>query len=238
MPYRTMSLKEFAQFVGLDARDVQREADRGQLPGRKVGGKWRFNRAQVHEWLDQHMPTQDEKRLGAFDSALARSARASEMIVTDMIGVESIELTLRASTKTSVLHELVNLAQRTGLVYDGQGLFEALRQREEMVSTALPNGTAIPHPRAPMPYATAEPLICVARVPNPIAFGAPGGSLTRLFILICNHDNEAHLHVLARLMRMLEHELVEDLLAIEDPAGALELMIAYEERIVKSLRRP
>ena len=52
MPYRTMSLEEFADLVGLDPRQMQRAADRGELPGRKVGGKWRFNRLQVHGWLE------------------------------------------------------------------------------------------------------------------------------------------------------------------------------------------
>ena len=57
MPYRSMSLEEFAKHVGMDAREVRRLADRGKLPGHKVGGQWRFNRARVTEWLQQEMHT-------------------------------------------------------------------------------------------------------------------------------------------------------------------------------------
>ena len=236
MPYRTMSLEEFARLVGLDPRQVQREAAHGQLPGRKVGGKWRFNRVQVHEWLERHLLTLDDDRLHALDRGIGRSTEAGGSLVTDLVGVESIDLDLRASTKTSVLRELVALAQRTGMLHDGPALFQALRQREALGSTALPHGLAIPHPQKPMPYTTAEPLVCLARVPNPIGFGAPDGALTELFFLICSHESHAHLHVLARLMRMLNDDLIDALRAVDDPAEALQLLIAREEQVAKTVK--
>ena len=236
MPYRSMSLEEFADLVGMDPREVQREADHGQLPGRRVGGKWRFNRVQVHEWLESHMLTLPEERLQALDRVIGRITQTDSTTVTGLIGLEGIDLDLRAATKTSVLRELVNLADRTGLLYDKKELFEALRQREDAGSTALPHGLAIPHPAKPMPYTTAEPLICVARLANPVAFSAPDGALTRLFFLICSHDSDGHLHVLARLMRMLNDATIDTLRAVNDPGEMLQLLIEREKLIAKSNR--
>jgi PTS system nitrogen regulatory IIA component len=51
VPYSNMSLDDFARHVGMDVREVCRLADRGTLPGQKVGGQWRFNRARVTEGL-------------------------------------------------------------------------------------------------------------------------------------------------------------------------------------------
>ncbi|MHC4611091.1 MAG: PTS sugar transporter subunit IIA [Planctomycetota bacterium] len=137
--------------------------------------------------------------------------------------------------QASVLRELVNLAERTGLLYEGPALHQALREREALGSTALPHGLAIPHPEKPMPYTTAEPLVCLARVPNPVAFNAPDGALTQLFFLICSHESNAHLHVLARLMRMLDDGMIDTLRAIEDPAEALQVMIAREQQVAKTV---
>lgn len=232
MPYRSVSLEEFARFVGLDPDEVQREADHGRLPGQRVGGKWRFNRVQAHEWLENHMLTLPEERLRILDRIIGDLANADSRAITDLIGLESIELNLRASTKASVLRELVNLAQRTGLLYDAKELFEALRDREAAGSTALPHGLAIPHPAKPMPYTTAEPLICVGRVSNPIVFNAPDGALTQLFFLICSHDSNGHLHVLARLMRMLNDETIDALRVVSTPEEALQLLIEREQAVV------
>ena len=47
MPYRSMSLEEFAKHVCMDARDLRKMAEDGELPAHKVAGKWRFHRAHV-----------------------------------------------------------------------------------------------------------------------------------------------------------------------------------------------
>jgi len=236
MPYRNMSLDDFAKYVGMDARVVKRLADRGKLPGHKIGGEWRFNRAQVTEWLQQEMHTLGEERLIALERGIRTSSGLStetdELTVTDMIGLEGIEPALPARTKASVLRELVNLADRTGLLYDREGLLAALEQREEMCSTALPNGVALPHPRQPMPYVSAEPLICVARVPKGIGFGSTSRELTRLFFLICCHQDHHHLRVLARLVRLLVPENVAVLLEAETREEMLQILIEAEKHIV------
>jgi PTS system nitrogen regulatory IIA component len=236
MPYRNMSLDDFAKYVGMDARDVKRLADRGKLPGQKIGGEWRFNRARVTEWLQQEMHTLGEERLIALERGIRSSSGLStetdELTVTDMIGLEGIDPSLPARTRASVLREMVSLADRTGLLYDPAGLLTALEQREEMCSTALPNGVALPHPRQPMPYVSAEPLICIGRVPKGIGFGSTSRELTHLFFLICCHHDHHHLRVLARLVRLLAAENVAGLLEVETREEMLQILIEAEKQIV------
>ena len=236
MPYRSMSLEEFAQLVGMNPRDVQRDADHGRLPGRKVGGKWRFNRIQAHDWLEARLSEFDQQRLHVLDRNFGASQPQDEaLMITDLMGAESISLDLPAKTRSSVLRELTRLAENTELVYDAKELHDALREREETGSTAFPKGFAIPHPQQPMPYTTAEPLLCLGRVNQGIAFGGPDGSLTYLFFLICSHEHNAHLHVLARLMRLLTDDVLSQLMEVEDPADALQLLIERERQVVASM---
>jgi PTS system nitrogen regulatory IIA component len=234
MPYRNMSLDDFARYIGMDARDVQKLAERGKLPGQKVGGDWRFNRAKVTEWLQQEMPSLAEPRLATLEKAMSAGTDEAGMIVTDLVGLEGIEVGLRANTKASVLRELVALAERTGLLYDTGGLLKALEAREEMCSTGLPNGLAIPHPRQPMPYASAEPFVCIARTIRGIGFGSPYGGLTSLFFLICCHDDRHHLRVLARLMRILSPDTVEVLFSAQTREDLLSILIEKETQVVSA----
>lgn len=232
MPYRNMSLEDFAQYVGMDAREVQKLAERGKLPGQKIGGEWRFNRARVTEWLQQEMHTLEEDRLVTLERTMGAGAGDARMILTDLIGVEGVEAALRANTKASALRELVALAERTGLLYDGPGLLKALEAREEMCSTGLQHGVAIPHPRQPMPYVSAEPLVCVARTTRGIGFGSSYGGLSQLFFLICCHDDRHHLRVLARLMRVLSADTIDALMSAETREEILEILIAKENLVV------
>jgi PTS system nitrogen regulatory IIA component len=88
-----------------------------------------------------------------------------------------------------------------------------------------------------MPYATAEPLICLARVPGGIPFGAPDGGMTHLFVFVCTHDERQHLCTLARLALMFSSDLPARLLAVDDREAALALMLAREAEVVQQ-RRP
>ncbi len=235
MPYQNMTLEDFAKHVGLDARDVRKMADRGKLPAQKVAGKWRFNRAEVTEWLQQDMISLEleENRLRDIERAMseAGSRDVDQHLLTAMMSVKGIDLSLPAKTKSSVLLELCGLADRTGLLYDQPGLLTAVQQRESMCSTALPNGIAIPHPRQPMPYVSAEPFVCFARLPRGIGFGSPCGGLTSLFFLICCHEDRQHLHVLARLMRVLDDDTIGKLREAETEEEALAALIVREEII-------
>jgi PTS system nitrogen regulatory IIA component len=234
MPYRNMTLEEFAQHIGMDARVVRKWADRGKLPGRKVGGEWRFNRAEMLEWLQSELPSFEEVDIRNLERAMrvAEGVADGAYLVTSYLALEAIDLNLPARSRASVLRELVRLAERTQLVYNADEIIAALEERESMGSTALPRGIAFPHPRQPLMYATAEPLVCLARVPAGIPFGAPDGRLTDLFVLICAQGERRHLSLLARLAMMFNGDLADALRGADSAEAALELMLETEGAVI------
>ena len=46
-----LTVAEVAELLRADAEAVEELADRGELPGRRVGDEWRFARTAVLEWL-------------------------------------------------------------------------------------------------------------------------------------------------------------------------------------------
>jgi excisionase family DNA binding protein len=46
-----LTTEQLAALLQLDVDTVRRLAARGELPGRKVGGHWRFSRSAVLDWL-------------------------------------------------------------------------------------------------------------------------------------------------------------------------------------------
>lgn len=230
MPYRNMTLEELARHIGMDARVVRRWAEKGKLPGQMIGGEWRFNRAQMLDWLQREMHTLEEVHIRNLERAMRDEDRGQ--IIGAHLAAEGIELNLPAKSRASVLRELVRVADRTGLVYDGAEIISALEEREALASTALPRGIAFPHPRRPLAYAAAEPLICLGRVPAGIPFGAPDGMLTDLFVLVCAQGERQHLGILARLAMMFSTDLPEKLRAIDDAETAVRLMLETEAEFI------
>jgi PTS system nitrogen regulatory IIA component len=224
-----MDMEQLAAYLQRDVREVGKLASRGHLPGHKVGGEWRFARAEINHWIETQLPAYTEKQLASLESA----GGADEPLLAGLLSEASMAVPLAASTRASVLRELVTLAEQTWQVYDPDAILEAIRQREEMGSTALPTGVAIPHPRRPLPAALGESVMAFGRTASGIPFGAPHGGLTDVFFLVCCRDDRTHLRVLARLTRLfLRPNFLDDLRAAETPAAAWETIIAAERELL------
>jgi len=221
--------------LGADARRLERMAQRGEIPCQKVGAQLRFNRAEVTDWLQRNMGTMDSNHLAEVDAGITadRQTQKDEAILTPLLRIDAVTANLGARTRTSTIRELVALAQKTGLVYDCEALLDAILQREELCSTAMEGGIAIPHPRHPLPYAIAKPILVVARTSQGIAFGGTDGLLTNLFFLTASLDDRHHVHILARLCRMLhDGSLIGRMGDAKTAEEMMELMKQQELRII------
>ena len=54
-----LALEQLAAFLQLDVETVRALAARGEIPGRKVGGHWRFSRRAVLDWLASTEPASE-----------------------------------------------------------------------------------------------------------------------------------------------------------------------------------
>jgi PTS system nitrogen regulatory IIA component len=228
-----MDMEQLAAYLQRDVREVGKLASRGHLPGHKVGGQWRFARAEINHWIETQMPSLTEKELTNLESASARGGDA-EPLLANLLSEASIAVPLAASTRASVLKELVVLAEQSWQVYDPEAILDAVRQREEMASTALPSGIAIPHPRRPLATALGESVIAYARTASGIPFGSPHGGLTDLFFLVCCRDDRTHLRVLARLTRLfLRPGFLEELRAAQTPNESWQKITSAEQQLLQ-----
>jgi len=237
MPHGDFDLDQLANYLHLGPQQVMRLADRGKLPGRKVGGQWRFSKAEIHHWLEERIGLSDEEELVEMEGRLQRSApvdQQGDISLADLLPREAIALPLPARTRNSVIAEMVEVAAQTGWLWDPQKMAEAVRSREELYPTALENGVALLHPRRPLSAILDRPFLALGITASSIPF-APGAALTDIFFLICSTDDRGHLRALARLSRVLNQPgVLDDLRTAADARAALDVLLAAEERMAPS----
>ena len=224
-----------AAYLHLSPQQVSRLAERGKLPGRRVGDDWRFSSAEIHHWLEDRIGLSDESELVHVEGALQRAVggeEAEEVSIAAMMPVEGIAVPLVGKTRRSVVSEMVELAAGTGYLWDPQKMAEAVDARERMHPTALDIGVALLHPRRPMSSILGEPLIALGLSPRGIPFGSERGRLTDVFFLICSCDDSTHLRTLARLSRVInDADFLERLRGCEQPGEVHALVVEREEEI-------
>ncbi len=234
MPHSDFDLQELARYLHFAPQQVSKLADRGQLPGRKVGGEWKFSKADIHHWLERRIGLSDEEELLKVEGALSRSAtvqQEQDISIFDLLPLEAIAVPLPARTRSSVIGSMVNLASQTGWLWDPQAMAEAVRFREDMHSTALTNGVALLHPRRPLPKILAQEFVALGVTSSGIPFGADV-PMTDVFFLIASTEDRGHLRTLARLSRILTTPgFVEALREATDAKAARQLFMDTEEKM-------
>ena len=217
-----------ARYLHITPQQVEKLAKQDKVPARRVQGQWRFSAAEIHHWMEERMGLLEEDELQRVETALEPVEQADTPLA-QMLQPISIAVPLAAKTKRSVIDEMVELAASTGMLWDPDRMAEAVTAREQLQSTAMPNGVALLHPRRPLPNILGEPVLAIGISNQGIPFGG-SKSLTHVFLLICSTDDRGHLHTLARLTRMLQHPgFVNDLRDADDPASARELFLGVEQ---------
>ena len=224
-----------AAYLHLTPDQVRKMASRDRLPGRRVGGKWRFSRAEIHQWFEQKIGASNEQGLTEVERVLYRtpgSGASSEARISELLQPETAFVPLMARTKRSVIKNICDLTAETGKLWDPVKMAEALTSREELHPTALGNGVALLHPRRPLPSIMGEPFLALGITTSGIPFGGPRGCLTDVFFLIGSTSETVHLRVLAKLSRMLQQsEWLDELRESESPLGAWQVISDGDSRL-------
>jgi PTS system nitrogen regulatory IIA component len=146
------------------------------------------------------------------------------MKIADILQENLIIPELRASTKGEALEEMTRALADVHPEIDLERLRRVLAEREQLGSTAIGGGIAIPHGKLP---GLDRVLAAFGRSPAGIDFESVDGAPTRLFFLLVAPEDSSgmHLKALARISRLLKEESVrERLLTCGDSAELFRIM--------------
>ena len=151
------------------------------------------------------------------------------MLLTELLTLDRVRVPVLAHDKPGVLRELVQLlVERSG--GDFKDILGAVLEREDVLSTGIGFGIAIPHAKSPT--VTELGLVCGASA-VPIPFDALDGEPVRLFFLLVGPESAAGQHVkaLSRIARVVRRESVrEALLKAQSPEEFYQIIKDAEGR--------
>src|SRR5665213_1441234 len=148
--------------------------------------------------------------------------------VGELLRVEDVYLDLDVQDKTQLLRHVATLLSRRHGLSEAQVL-ESLISREQLGSTGLGHGVAIPHARMPQCYAAAGVFV---RTKVPIDFDAPDHKPVSLVLglIVPKQASGHHLLILATAAAMFGDGGFRGKLKLGTDAGAVrELLAAWSD---------
>jgi len=129
-----LTIEEVANYLRVSDRTVYDWAQRGEIPAGKIGTVWRFKKSEVEKWVNE------------------RLSSSGGRIKDDIVQVKNIlapnrVIFISQTSRHDALVELATALSSAPQVKRSDELVSEILKREELMSTAIGRGIAIPHVR-------------------------------------------------------------------------------------------
>jgi PTS system nitrogen regulatory IIA component len=208
-----LTIEEVAKYLRVSERTVYDWAQKGEIPSGKIGTVWRFKKSEIEKWVNDRLSV--NKMVPQFGSVQVEAVVSPDRIVF-----------LNYSTKRDVLLALADNLAGAPQVKNRKELASEILKREELMSTAIGRGIAIPHVR----LSSVTDLVVSVGINQAeiIDFQTLDDEPVRLIFMIAAAYNQ-HAYYLQTLSffsaRLKNRELRNDLLAAKSPEEAYKLLL-------------
>lgn len=130
-----LTIEEVAKYLRVSDRTVYDWAQKGEIPAGKIGTVWRFKKSEVENWVNERL------------SSGYGTRKVDTAIEVNKILSPNRVVFINQSSKQDALTELAGVLATAPQVKRADELLNEILKREELMSTAIGRGIAIPHVR-------------------------------------------------------------------------------------------
>lgn len=186
-----LKVHDAAELLGVSTKTIHRWIEDKKIPFHHFGGQYLFERAELFEFAIQ-------ERLQPLPRLLQEMEAQDPATAGECLENGGIYYRVGGGTKHDVLEnalKMINGLERAAMA----PLLELFLAREQLASTGIGDGIAIPHTRTPLVGYVDRPLLSLAFLETPIDYDALDGKPVHALFLLVSPTIRAHLLILARL---------------------------------------
>lgn len=190
----------------MSEKTIYRWVAEKKIPAYRIGDQVRFSRAEIIEWANANRV---EIAPAACLETEAEGQSACSLV--EALEVGGIFYRVEGENRGEALRSMVRLLRLPEGIDPAQ-LLEMLQVREQMASTAIGEGIALPHPRRPMLLQVDRPSLTLCFLEQAVDFSALDGKPVFALFTILSPTARAHLDLLSRVALALQNDEVKQAL--------------------------
>ncbi|HBC86952.1 MAG TPA: PTS fructose transporter subunit IIA [Lentisphaeria bacterium] len=220
-----LTVHDVATYFNVSERTVYRWIDQKIVPAYKINDQFRFNRAELIEWAAS-------QKINVSPDIFESQQTPEDTVpsISESVKSGGIFFRIEGSDKKTVLKNIVDIMKLPDNV-DRSFLFDVLLARENMASTGIGEGIAIPHVRNPVVLNVNIPIITLCFLEKPIDFGALDKKDVFCLFTLISPSPRVHLQLISRLAFLLKNPNVRKIL--EKPGTREEILKEIEKAETK-----
>ncbi|HQY20218.1 MAG TPA: PTS sugar transporter subunit IIA [Ignavibacteria bacterium] len=148
------------------------------------------------------------------------------MNISEILDEKVIRVDFECKDKEDAINKMIELASHSGLMIDKEKVRECVFQREELVSTGVGKGFAIPHGKTDE---IKDIVAAFAVLKDPIDFDSIDLEPVRFIFLIIGKETllNAHIKLLSRISRLMNKDEFRD--RLEETKSSEEVLKLFRE---------
>ena len=213
-----LTIEEVARYLRVSERTVYDWAQKGEIPSGKIGTVWRFKKSEIERWVNERLSS--NRSVSVFSVVQIQNILSPDRI-----------LFLNYSKKRDALVALAENLAGAPQIKSRQELVAEILRREELMSTAIGRGIAIPHVR----LSSVTDLVVSVGVSQVdiIDFQSLDDVPVRLLFMIAAAYNQ-HAYYLQTLSffssKLKNNDLRASLTAAKTPQEVYSLLVSQDEK--------
>ncbi len=218
-----LTIEQMASALDLPRSKIERWIRQGRIPLNRRGDECTFDRQGLERWARQH-----HLRFVIEQGGAEPGGRPPAESFVAALTQGGIHYDIEGETVPEVMHSAV--ARLSVVAPESKpDLVAKLIERENLTSTGLGNGIAVPHPREPESLAIASPSIAACYLKQSVDFNALDGKPVMLLFVLLSPSVRSHLQLLSRLSYGLRNrDFVGFLQRTPEPEALIKEVAALE----------
>lgn len=200
---RMLTIPEVGGLLKVPETTIRRWIQQGEFPCTVRNGTPLVNQATLVSWAEA-------KHLRINDPGFSRQRNEVADNLLAALRLGNVHYDLKGTNKEEVLQLLPTRLHLPRVSPERLGAL--LLEREQLATTALGNGVAVPHPRYPLALAPHQSHVYVFFLSQAIDWQAPDGKPVHTLFLLLSAESAHHLKILSQLAGLLRQAEVEDFL--------------------------
>ena len=216
-------VSDVVQLLHVPEATIYRWIRQGDIPCVIRNGKYYFKQSTLFSWaeskhihLHEHFLDRQRNKKEVKPSKFQLIEALKTGKVFHDVSSSSIEILFQEVSSRMDLPQSVKVC-----------LTEQLLQRENISSTGIGKGFAIPHPKTPLGQQINQSVVGTFYLHSPLDFNALDGLPVTVVFVLLSTDSVRHLQLLSQLVRLLGDSSVNEIL---NRSPSLEILVAQFEK--------
>lgn len=225
-----LTLNDIVKVFAVSEGTVRDWIEKKKLPCIKANEQYRFNYIELLDWALK-------KKIRLTPDVLVLGSRDNHHpgVLSQALQAGRVFYDIPGTSQDEVLKSIVDVLPLPPRL-NKEALWQMLIAREELMSTAVGNGIAIPHVRNPVVLNIDHPSVSLCFLKDPVDFKALDGRPVFILFILLSPSVKTHLLILSRLAFCLQNSRLQEYLHKRVPREQIlaEIMVLESNLSVAS----